>query len=237
MAKSGEVRSAGKTSHYYHMVEGILYRVFKKGTQSWEQVVVPTSLRSSVLAVSHDTILSGHCGARRTLCRLREKFDWPGVTVDVAKYVTSCDVCQRVIPKGKVPPVPLASVPLVGVPFHRVAIDLVGPIKPASEQGHRFILTLVDVATRYPEAIPMKDISSSSVAKALLNIFSSLILMSNFYSAPMPVQLGWVLSSCNNQMVYYTLWCLQAESSWKERKTTAQLSVSAWRSFGQSRSS
>ncbi|KAL8573241.1 hypothetical protein ACOMHN_006652 [Nucella lapillus] len=141
MAKSGEVRSAGKTSHYYQVVEGILYRIFKKGTQSWEQVVVPTNLRSSVLTVSHDTILSGHCGARRTLCRLREKFDWPGVTVDVAKYVTSCDVCQRVIPKGKVPPVPLAPVPLVGVPFHRVAIDLVGPIKPASEQGHRYILT------------------------------------------------------------------------------------------------
>ncbi|KAL8559173.1 hypothetical protein ACOMHN_048420 [Nucella lapillus] len=174
MAKSGEVRSAGKTSHYYQVVEGILYRIFKKGTQSWEQVVVPTNLRSSVLTVSHDTILSGHCGARRTLCRLREKFDWPGVTVDVAKYVTSCDVCQRVIPKGKVPPVPLAPVPLVGVPFHRVAIDLVGPIKPASELGHRYILTLIDVATRYPEAIPMKDISSSSVAEALLNIFSRL---------------------------------------------------------------
>ena len=37
-----------------------------------------------------------------------------------------------------------------------MAIDLVGPFAPMSERGHHFILIIVDVATRVPEAVPLK---------------------------------------------------------------------------------
>ena len=57
------------------------------------------------------------------------------------------------MPKGKTTKVPLGKMSLMDVPFKRVAVDLVGPINPPSEAGHCFILTLVDYATRYPEAI------------------------------------------------------------------------------------
>ena len=39
------------------------------------------------------------------------------------------------------PKVPLEMMPLIDKPFKRVAIDLVGPISPPSEEGHRYILT------------------------------------------------------------------------------------------------
>ena len=62
--------------------------------------------------------------------------------------------------------------PLIDTPFKRVAVDIVGPIAPPSEAGHRYILTLVDYATRYPEAVPLKKITTETVAEALLNIYS-----------------------------------------------------------------
>ena len=64
--------------------------------------------------------------------------------------------------------------PLIDKPFKRIAIDLVGPIGPPSEDGHRYILTLVDFATRYPEAVPLKSIDTETVAEALVDIFSHL---------------------------------------------------------------
>ena len=62
--------------------------------------------------------------------------------------------------------------PIVDIPFKRVAIDIVGEIFPASSRGHRYILTLVDYATRYAEAVPLKSITTTSVAEALVGIFS-----------------------------------------------------------------
>ena len=60
--------------------------------------------------------------------------------------------------------------PLIDKP----AIDLVGPISPPSKEGHRYILRLVDFATRYREAFPLKTIDTETVAEALVNIFSRL---------------------------------------------------------------
>ena len=58
------------------------------------------------------------------------------------------------------------------VAFKRVAVDTVGPISPPSEAGHRYFLTVVDYATRYPEAVPLKKINTEAVAEALLDIYS-----------------------------------------------------------------
>jgi transposase InsO family protein len=68
----------------------------------------------------------------------------------------------------------LGSVPLISEPFQRVAVDIVGPIKPTTERGHRYILVLVDYSTRYPEAVPMITIETESVAEALLGMYSKL---------------------------------------------------------------
>ena len=93
---------------------------------------------------------------------------------DVTSFCRSCDVCQKTIAKGSVLRVPLGNMPLIDMPFRRVAVDLVGPILPPIENGHRYILTLVDYATRYPEAVPLKNIETETVAEALLDMHSCL---------------------------------------------------------------
>jgi len=62
--------------------------------------------------------------------------------------------------------------PIIDTPFDRIAVDLIGLIAPASEKGNRYILTMVDYATRYPEAVALKDIIAETVAEALVNMFS-----------------------------------------------------------------
>ena len=47
-----------------------------------------------------------------------------------------------------------------------------GPIALAKDKGHRYFLTLVDYATKYPEALPLKNIDMKMVAETLLNMYS-----------------------------------------------------------------
>ena len=64
--------------------------------------------------------------------------------------------------------------PLIDRPLKRVAINLVGPIGTPSEDGHRYIFILVDFASRYPEAIPLKNIDTETVGEAFVDIFNRL---------------------------------------------------------------
>ena len=152
----------------------VLYRQCKDRTDGREvsQVVLPRELRYRVMKVAHETLMSGHQGCKKTKDRVWSQFWWPGFSDDVVRFCKSCDICQRTVEKGRVGKVPLGRMPLIETPFDRVAVDLIGPIYPASDRGHRFILTLVDYATRYPEAVPLKDIETETVAEALVNMFS-----------------------------------------------------------------
>ena len=135
-------------------------------------LVIPDSCREIIMKLSHEALLSGHFSHRKTQMRIRDSFFWPTLDTDVRNFCKSCDVCQRTSPKGRVKPAPLIKVPVITEPFSRVSIDLVGPFSPPSESGHRFILTLIDHATGFPEAVPLKDIDTIAVSEALLGIFS-----------------------------------------------------------------
>jgi len=72
---------------------------------------------------------------------------------------------SKKIAKGKVEKVLLRKMTIIETPFDRVAVDLVGPIHPATDRGNRYIFTMVDYATRYPDAIPLKDIPQKQLQK------------------------------------------------------------------------
>ena len=158
----------------FYKKNGLLYRKHQetKTGRSFNQLVVPKELRRQVMSVNHESAFSGHLGAKKTEVRILPNFFWPGLRQDVIRFCRSCDVCQRTVKKGSVRKVPLGSMPLIDTPFKRVAVDIVGPIAPPSEAGHRYILTLFDYATRYPEAVPLKKITTEAVAEALLDIYS-----------------------------------------------------------------
>ena len=82
------------------------------------------------------------------------------------QYCQACPECQRVAPRPLVRN-PLIPMPIIKTPFDRLALDIVGPL-PKTSRGHRYILVLVDYATRYPEALPLR---AKAVAKELILLF------------------------------------------------------------------
>jgi len=174
LARAQESVKSGKVATVrYQVCKCILYRVYQvPGKPDVKQLMVPKELRRAVLGLAHDSVMSGHEGIHKTTDRVMSNFWWPGIRDDVTRYCRSCDVCQRTIPRGRVSKAPLQKMPIIGVPFQRIGVDLVGPITPASSSGKRYILTVVDYATRYPEAVALSGISTEDVAEALCTVYS-----------------------------------------------------------------
>ena len=98
--------------------------------------------------------------SKETEVRILQNFFWPGLRQGVIRFCLSCDVCQRTIKKGTVKKVTLVSMPFINTPFKRVAVDILGPIV---KQHIDHILTQVNYATTYPEAVPLKKITTEAV--------------------------------------------------------------------------
>jgi len=62
----------------------------------------------------HDTLLSGHRGAAKTVSRVQQEFYWSGIHNFVTRYVASCDLRQRNVSKGSIGKAPMGKLPLVG---------------------------------------------------------------------------------------------------------------------------
>ena len=91
---------------------------------------------------------------------------------DITELLKSCHTCQMVGKPNQTRHVaPLHPIPVVDPPFTRVLIDMVGPL-PTTKAGHKYLLTIMDVTTLYPEAIPVRSTHARVVLKALLNLFT-----------------------------------------------------------------
>ena len=152
--------------------KGLLYRQFTKGNKVTLQLVVPEGFREKVLRLAHETLLTEHLGIKKTLDSVASEFFWFGVCGDVARFCKSSDICQRTIRKGRVTKVPVGKLPLIDTPFKRVSVQLAGPIDPRSDKKSRYILTMIDYATRYPETVALPSIETERVAEEWIAMFS-----------------------------------------------------------------
>ena len=148
----------------------LLYRVTQKDSEICEQLLVPSEYVSKVLYLAHSHLLGAHLGREKTYDRVLSRFYWPGVKKAVEEYCRHCGECQINSPKVAYRN-PLIPLPIIETPFSRIGMDIVGPL-PKSSSGHRYILVILDYATRYPEAIPLRSATGRTVAREMFLLFS-----------------------------------------------------------------
>lgn len=167
----------GKNPNIYYK-QGVLMRCYhpfdRPDSATWStihQVIIPSSIRSSVMELAHEGI-SGHLGQKNTYRKLFNHFYWPNIKNDVREFVKSCHTCQLVgKPNETIPRAPLTPIPVPTEPFEKIVIDCVGPL-PKTKKGNQYLLTVMCAATRYPEAYPLRDIKAKNIVSHLLHLFT-----------------------------------------------------------------
>src|SRR6218665_2646713 len=172
MAREETGEQCSKTERIqFEIKKGMLYRRHREILKDdvTMQLMVPEKLRSRVLHAAHESLMSAHQGITKTQNKIRAVFYWPLMLNDVKAHVINCDLCSDGLAKEGLTKAPLGHLPLVGEPFRSISIEIAGPIEPRSTSGYRYILSIVDMATRFPEAIPLKTITQKRSRRSFLN--------------------------------------------------------------------
>lgn len=123
------------------------------------RVVIPTSLRSSVLQELH----TAHTGITKMKELARQYCWWPSIDSDIEKYVDSCKPCA--LNKNN-PPKYHQPWESSKIPWERVHIDHAGPFK-----GSYFFIA-VDSCTKWLEVQETKSITTFTTVKILKEMFA-----------------------------------------------------------------
>ena len=122
--------------------------------------------------MAHETPLSGHLGINKTYQKIINHFYWPGVRKDVVEFCNTCHTCQVIgKPNQTIPKAPLKPIPAFEEPFSRILINCVGPL-PKTKKGNQYLLTIMCASTRFPEAVPLRNITTKTVVQALTKFFT-----------------------------------------------------------------
>ena len=124
--------------------------------------VVPVSWRRKVFDLIHGL---SHPSIRATRKLISSKFIWKGMNSQVGSWAKTCIQCQS----SKIHTHIKSPLETFNVPhrrFDHIHVDLVGPLPPSD--GFTHLLTIVDRFSRWPEAVPLNDISTVACARALI---------------------------------------------------------------------
>ena len=148
----------------------VLYRKWFKPEKNEPhlQLIVPVSCRKEILDQLHTSPVSGgHFKVEKTLLRIRQRFWWHFMKRDIEKKLSWCLPCAARTTAGRQRTAELSPFK-VGIRFHTVAADILGPVTLAARSRAKYILVMTDLFTKYAISVPLVVTEAKDVAKEIV---------------------------------------------------------------------
>jgi len=153
--------------------ENFIYKrtLFRKGDPNddlhiWK-LYLPKELTKIAIEAAHNPPEAGHCGMHKTLHKLRTKYYWPKMPIEVYEYVRNCQICKKSKPANYILRPPMAKKPIEERPFQKLYLDFLGPY-PRSKLGHTSLLVILDSFSKFVFIKPLRKANANSVINYLI---------------------------------------------------------------------
>lgn len=149
----------------YTITNNTLFRFSKpshelQNQNSWK-IVIPRELVPECIKENHE-VDAVHPGTYKTLQKIKQNYYWKGMHADITSYVADCQKCKAYKHSNNVPHGLMTNPKKLDQPMHTLSIDLIGPLVK-SYSGHIYILSVVDVFTKYCWLHPLKTATTRTV--------------------------------------------------------------------------
>lgn len=122
---------------------------------------------------AHDQITTLHLGDHKMYNWLIERCWWYGMRSDVQKHAKSCLTCHRMKFSAS-PGYGYQQMKWWNGPGKMICIDLVALTQPhTSSQGTRYLFTILDCFSHYPDAYPLQTATAKDCAECIFKWCSS----------------------------------------------------------------
>lgn len=154
----------------FKLIDGELFRHCKPkfnlmGSYVWKKVI-PMELRDNLIKNAHEDPLNAHLGAFKVYKMLSLSYYWPNMLKSISDILSKCDTCKAYKVRTSAPAGKMLCQKKVTAPMQVLSIDLVGPL-PKSYSGHIYLLTIVDIFSKFVWLHPLKQATSKTIVKFL----------------------------------------------------------------------
>ena len=169
---------------------------FEGESETTYQLCIPKDLQYTFVKLAHeDPMASSHQNPVTAYLNFKRKYFFPKMLRMIEEYATSCHECQTKKNYGSKPrfPINIEDQRPYDPNYHSVTIDLVGPFVPAIPlidklkqernkelirkgvtvapfvpRKFKYLLTIIQEATRFVVAVPLQDVTAPTVALEFL---------------------------------------------------------------------
>ena len=146
-----EIRTYWNVRDEISCVDRLLFKSHK--------LIIPESMRTEMLNLIH----SSHLGIMKCKSRSKDVMYWPGMSKNIEKIVSQCEVCAQHSPSN--PKEPLISLELPDRPWANISADIF-------EFENQQYLISVDHYSKWPEVAKLSGVSSYATIQCLKSQFA-----------------------------------------------------------------